>query len=204
MRRNDDTPLGCYLIFFVIIFIVFAVSNCNDEKRNEEKQKDKGKLDQIQKEYLNRFDFNFEEIIENIENLNLQNIEKSTPKKPIIIFEKRTVDNKKIVFFNYQLNKKLDKEYVSFKNNEINTIVLISDTLINVGHYSRTEKIGFKNNIIITYIDKKTNKIIFKDEIEGEKPPEQIRYHENDESDKVYGKRPSELEIFEKIITNIK
>mgnify|MGYP006183823981 CR=1 FL=1 len=59
MRRKDDTPFGCYLIFFVIIFIVFAVSNCNDEKRNEEKEKEKEKLDQIKKEYLNQFDFNF-------------------------------------------------------------------------------------------------------------------------------------------------
>lgn len=182
----------------------FIVSTCNDKIRDKEKQKEYAELSEQRKTYLKQFDFNFEEIAKDIENVNLQNIQKSTPRKPILIFQKRVYDKKNEFFFNYELNKKLEKKYMSFKNSEINTIVLISDTLIHVGRYSRTNKVGFKQNIIISYIDKKTNQVIYKKIIEGEKPPDEIRYHENDNSNEVYGTRPSELEIYENILNNVK
>lgn len=93
---------------------------------------------------------------------------------------------------------------MSFKNSEINTIVLISDTLINTGQYSMTKKLGYKQNIIINYIDKKTNQLIYKNVIEGGNPPEEIKYHTNDNYNEVYGERPSELLIYENILGHIK
>ncbi|WP_035673711.1 hypothetical protein [Flavobacterium sp. 83] len=204
MSRNNQMPLGCYLIIIVIAIPFFIVNTCNDKIRDNEKQKEYDELSEQRKTYLKQFDFNFEEIVKDIENVNLQNIQKSIPRKPILIFQKRVYDTKKEIFFNYQLNTKLKNKYMSFKNSEINTIVLISDTLINIGHYSRTNKVGFKNNIIITYIDKKTNEVIYKKTIEGEKPPDEIRYYENDDSNEVYGTRPSDLEIYENILNNIK
>ena len=207
MSRNNQIPLGCYLIMLPFALVFFGISTCNDKIRENENQEKYKKLQQEKSNYLNKFNLSFEEIAEDIKNSNVQIIQKSSPKKPIIIFQKRTINKREEVFFNYDLNKKLEKGYESFKNNEINTIVLVSDTLIKIGQYSRTEKIGFRNNIIITYIDKKTNRVIFKDEIQGEEPPEEIRYSKKDHYsnyNEVYGKRPSEEEIFEKIVYNIK
>ncbi|SHM73920.1 hypothetical protein [Flavobacterium xanthum] len=203
MRRNNETPLGCYLIIIIIASPFFLISMCNDRLQDKEKKIKYDKLAEERKNYLNQFDFDFEEVTKDIENLNLQKIQRSKPNKPLIIFQKRVFDKKNELFFTYELNKKLEKGYMSFKKNEINTIVVISDTLINVGYYSRTNKIGFKNNILISYIDKKTNRVIKNFEIEGEEPPKEIRYHENDDYNKVYGKRPSELEIYENIVNNI-
>jgi hypothetical protein len=204
MVRNDKTPLGCYIIIFIFLFIFVAISNCNDNERNAVKQKELEKSNQKLNAYVKKFDINFEEMTKNIENVNHENIQKSIPKKPIIIFQKRTIDKKNSISFNYYFNYRLEDKFMSFKNSEIKTIVLISDTLINIGHYSGTQKIGFKNNIVISYIDKKTNRIIFKDVIEGEEPPQEIKYRERDKFDEVYGKRPSEEEIFKRILTNIK
>jgi hypothetical protein len=204
MSRNNEIPLGCYLMMFIIAIPFFIVSTCNDKIRDKEKQKEYTELAEQRETYLKQFDFNFEEITKDIENVNLQNIRKSIPRKPIIIFQKRIYDNKDEFFFNYELNKKLEKKNMSFKNGEINTIVLISDTLISIGRYSRSNNIGYKQNIIISYIDKKTNQVIFKTIIEGENPPDEIRYHENDNSHKVYGTRASELEIYESIINDVK
>lgn len=204
MSRNNEIPLGCYLMMFIIAIPFFIVSTCNDKIRDKEKQKEYTELAEQRKTYLKQFDFNFEEITKDIENVNLQYIQNSIPRKPIIIFQKRIYDNKDEFFFNYELNKKLEKKNMSFKNSEINTVVLISDTLIGIGRYSRSNNIGYKQNIIISYIDKKTNQVIFKTIIEGENPPDEIRYHENDKSNKVYGTKASELEIYESIINNIK
>lgn len=204
MRRNDDTPFGCYIIFFIIIFIIFAISNCNDEKRDEENQKKSKKTQQIKTNYINKFDFKLDIFSKEIEDLNLEKFDKSTPKKPIIIFKKRRVNNKNQFSFYYDLNKKLQNDFMSFSNDEINTIVIITDTLINIGNYSRTNKIAFKNNIVITYIDNKTKKVILQDYILGDDPPQEIKYYEKDESNKVYGKRPNESEILEKVLSNLR
>ena len=204
MSRNNQMPWGCYLMILIVAIPFFTVSTCNHIIRDKEKQKKYAKLSEQRKTYLNQFDFNLEETAKEIENVNLENIQKAIPRKPILIFQKRVYDKINHFSFNYELNKKLEKKYTSFKNNEINTIVLISDTLIDVGRYSRSNKLGYKQNIIINYIDKKTNQVIYKKIIEGEQPPDEIRYHEKDNSNKVYGKRPSELEIYENIINNVK
>lgn len=90
MSRNNKTPIGCYLIMFIIAIPFFIVSTCNDKKSEKEKEKKYVELSKKRENYLRQFDFDIEEMAKDIKNVNFKNIQKSTPRKPIIIFEKRT------------------------------------------------------------------------------------------------------------------
>jgi len=199
---KDYTKLGCFGIVLIIIFIVIAVDNCNSEERKREKMALIATTQREKQAFENKFNYNLDSVSKIfLENTLRLHRTKVKPVLPIMIFEKRGDDSIWVRQY-YSLNKRLSANFIATRKEEIGTFVLVQDTKVEKGKYSRSNHKGLQQYIIISYINPKTSKIINSDTIKGGEPPEQAEYRENDIFDYHIGTLVKEDDILNTILDN--
>ncbi|MES2544210.1 MAG: hypothetical protein V4548_04945 [Bacteroidota bacterium] len=201
MKNNN----GCFItLFLILIYITAVIIVRNNNSENKQKkvieQKKKVKIEREEEiAFILNYDFDVKEFGKQFEKCQVGNNKYYKPNLPIIVYKK---DKYYSTIFDYSLNKKVKEIFKSFKIKNINTVVILKDTLVDIGRYTRGNARAIQQQIIISYIDIKTKKEVFFDIVKGEDPPKSIKSRHLLEG-KVLGSPPTEENILEAIQKNL-
>lgn len=209
MKDNNDK--GCVLnIFALIIFlniVCFLVYKCNsniEERKDLESKEKKAAEIKAKKEssdFKKQYDFDIYELCDVVKKCKVGEFKTYKPSSPIIIYKQ--LNYLQIFEYSYPMNKNIGSKYISFSKDSIKTIVILRDTLVDIGRYSgRNNTRAIQRQTIISYVDFNTKKEIYYDIVKGEEPPESIRSR-SALGDRIVGPFPNETEILETIKKNI-
>lgn len=164
------------LITFPIILLLSTLilnDNIVDPKLKDIKYNERLNIEKKKKSiYLNMFNFNLDSLGKQLFSLNESQANNKTIQPPTIIYSKSDT----AVYFNYNLNLKLLKEYRTFSIDSIKVYTLISSIEKEVGIYNNGKTTAYRRYTTIQFIDPKSLKLLSSIEIAGENPPESIEY----------------------------
>lgn len=191
-KKKDNVKI---ISILYTIAIALSYLFAKDYYHSDEKQKNRFvEKNNLIKSLKEKYDFNVDSLLVFYKASQNYNDKGKSLQFPIIVYHK---SNGKILF-DYEFNKVLDSTLTSFYFDSLNTIVLLEDGFIELGTYTNGKTRAQKHETTISFLDKKSMKIISSTNILGGDPPRSIEY-KGTAPETATGTRPSYLEIIDTI-----
>lgn len=173
-KKDNSKYFAKYYSIIIVITFLYARGCYNSDKYCESRDKRLNEMKVAKTneiiEYKKQYDFD-------VDILNITSPIKIIDKKkilklPLIIYNK----NGDEIIFNYELNKSLDISLTSFFYDSINTIVLLENSIVDIGTYSNGATKAQKIETTIRFLDKLSMNEITSTTLSGGAPPSSITY----------------------------
>ncbi|HMG16365.1 MAG TPA: hypothetical protein VK590_13000 [Saprospiraceae bacterium] len=199
-RHKDLNKSGIilmYLFFSILASLVARQCYSDDLAKKNEIVKEKEEV----KKFKRKYDFDVDSVsISNTDTKKANSQHYRKPRFPIIIY--RNEDDK--IIFDLQFNENLDLKYKSYKHDSIQTLIILKDTIENIGYYNNNITKAQKAVTNIDILDFKTLTHLKELFIKGSEPPNNMSFPRSYTPPAITGAKPNLDEILLELAKYIK
>jgi hypothetical protein len=198
IAKREDINLKLFSGFYSVIILIafFSAKGCynGDKEINDRKIAKNNAIETYKKQY----DFNVDSYTTNIDLAKPGTRKNKVLKSPIIVYIKRNGKTE----FDYDFNKTLERNLISFSIDSIKTIVVLENVSLDVGRYTNGTTDAQKIQTTISFIEKRTMSEMSLVTLTGGEPPSSISYSHGAPASRS-GSAPTQYEIVEAIKMNL-